>query len=50
METNSYFNADGATLDQPEVTSADLVPGKDYGIMVYGYEGDPGTYLIEFGM
>jgi hypothetical protein len=50
IETDTYINPDGASLNQPEETSADLVPGKKYGILVFGYEGDPGTYLIEFGM
>ncbi|MFC1654993.1 hypothetical protein ACFL2F_04225, partial [Myxococcota bacterium] len=50
MEIDDYINPDGATGDQPEYTSADLVPGKSYGILVHGYSGTAGTYLIEFGM
>ena len=50
MEIDDYINPDGATGDRPEYTSADLVPGKNYGIMVHGYSGTAGTYLIEFGM
>jgi len=50
LDIDDYINADGASLNQPEETSATLVGGKKYGILVHGYEGDPGTYLIEFGM
>jgi hypothetical protein len=50
MDINDYENFDGATENQPEEFSADLVPGTSYAIWVHGYSGEPGTYLVEFGM
>jgi hypothetical protein len=50
VELGTYLNPDGATLDQPESTQANLVTGKDYGIMVHGYGGSPGAYQVVFNL